>query len=251
MIIRAVRSFFSYVGGVIIILTEGFKNFHRIPKSYKLILNQILSMGISSLPIVVLVSVFAGMVTCFQAAFQTKAYVPELYVGMSVAKAVMIELGPMLTGLVVAGRVSSSIAAELGTMKVTEQIDALEIMGIDPGRYLVMPRIFSGIITLPILTILAEIIMILGGLFVSVYGLDISPYIYLRGVRTNFIQIELWGGLIKSVVFGLIIGLMGCYHGFHAKGGAEGVGQATTRAVVSSMVLVLILDYIIARVVFA
>ena len=251
MIVRAVRSFFTYVGGVIIILTEGFKNFHRIPKSYRLILNQILSMGISSLPIVVLVSVFAGMVTCFQAAFQTKAYVPELYVGMSVAKAVMIELGPMLTGLVVAGRVSSSIAAELGTMKVTEQIDALEIMGIDPGRYLVMPRIFSGIITLPILTILAEIIMILGGLFVSVYGLDISPYIYLRGVRTNFIQIELWGGLIKSVVFGLIIGLMGCYHGFHAKGGAEGVGQATTRAVVSSMVLVLILDYIIARVVFA
>jgi len=251
LIIRAVRSFFSYVGGVIIILTEGFKNFHRIPKSYKLILNQILSMGISSLPIVVLVSVFAGMVTCFQAAFQTKAYVPELYVGMSVAKAVMIELGPMLTGLVVAGRVSSSIAAELGTMKVTEQIDALEIMGIDPGRYLVMPRIFSGIITLPILTILAEIIMILGGLFVSVYGLDISPYIYLRGVRTNFIQIELWGGLIKSVVFGLIIGLMGCYHGFQSKGGAEGVGQATTRAVVSAMVLILIFDYFIARVVFA
>lgn len=251
MIIRAVRSFFTYVGGVIIILTEGFKNFHRIPKSYRLILNQILSMGISSLPIVVLVSVFAGMVTCFQAAFQTKAYVPELYVGMSVAKAVMIELGPMLTGLVVAGRVSSSIAAELGTMKVTEQIDALEIMGIDPGRYLVMPRIFSGIITLPILTILAEIIMILGGLFVSVYGLDISPYIYLRGVRTNFIQIELWGGLIKSVVFGLIIGLMGCYHGFQSKGGAEGVGQATTRAVVSAMVLILIFDYFIARVVFA
>ncbi len=251
MIIGAVRSFFSYVGGVIIILTEGFKNFHRIPKSYRLILNQILSMGISSLPIVVLVSVFAGMVTCFQAAFQTKAYVPELYVGMSVAKAVMIELGPMLTGLVVAGRVSSSIAAELGTMKVTEQIDALEIMGIDPGRYLVMPRIFSGIITLPILTILAEIIMILGGLFVSVYGLDISPYIYLRGVRTNFIQIELWGGLIKSVVFGLIIGLMGCYHGFQSKGGAEGVGQATTRAVVSAMVLILIFDYFIARVVFA
>jgi len=251
LIIRAVRSFFSYVGGVIIILTEGFKNFHRIPKSYRLILNQILSMGISSLPIVVLVSIFAGMVTCFQAAFQTKAYVPELYVGMSVAKAVMIELGPMLTGLVVAGRVSSSIAAELGTMKVTEQIDALEIMGIDPGRYLVMPRIFSGIITLPILTILAEIIMILGGLFVSVYGLDISPYIYLRGVRTNFIQIELWGGLIKSVVFGLIIGLMGCYHGFQSKGGAEGVGQATTRAVVSAMVLILIFDYFIARVVFA
>jgi len=251
LIIGAVRSFFSYVGGVIIILTEGFKNFHRIPKSYRLILNQILSMGISSLPIVVLVSVFAGMVTCFQAAFQTKAYVPELYVGMSVAKAVMIELGPMLTGLVVAGRVSSSIAAELGTMKVTEQIDALEIMGIDPGRYLVMPRIFSGIITLPILTILAEIIMILGGLFVSVYGLDISPYIYLRGVRTNFIQIELWGGLIKSVVFGLIIGLMGCYHGFQSKGGAEGVGQATTRAVVSAMVLILIFDYFIARVVFA
>ena len=250
MILGAIKSFFSYVGGVIIVLVEGFKSFYKIPRSYKLVLNQIVSMGIASLPIVVLVSVFAGMVTGFQAAFQTKGYVPELYVGMGVAKAVMIELGPMLTGLIVAGRVSSSIAAELGTMRVTEQIDALEIMGINPGRYLIMPRIFSGIITLPILTIFAEVIMILGGLFVSVYGLDISPYIYLRGVRTNFIQIELWGGLIKSIVFGLIIGLMGCYHGFHAKGGAEGVGQATTRAVVSSMVLVLIFDYIIARVVF-
>lgn len=250
MIVRAIRSFLSYVGGVFIVLIDGFKNFYNIPKSIKLIIGQIVSMGISSLPIVILVSAFAGMVTGFQAAFQSRGFVPELYIGMGVAKAVMIELGPLLTGLVVAGRVSSSIAAELGTMRVTEQIDALEIMGIDPGRYLIMPRILSGIITLPILTIFAEAVMLLGGLFVSVYGLNISSHIYLRGVRYNFMQIELFGGLIKSVVFGLIIGLMGCYHGFHSKGGAEGVGQATTKAVVSSMVLVLIFDYIIARLVF-
>ncbi len=250
MITTLMKYFLSYVGGVIIVLFQGFKNFHYIPRSIKLILVQIVSMGISSLPIVILVSTFTGMVTGFQAAFQSQGLVPELYVGMGTAKAVMIELGPMLTGLVVAGRVSSSIAAELGTMRVTEQIDALEIMGIDPGRYLIMPRLLSGIITLPFLTIFAEILMLLGGLFVSVYGLNISLNIYLRGVRYNFIQIELFGGLLKSVVFGLIIGLMGCYHGFNSKGGAEGVGQATTRAVVSSMVLVLIFDYVIARLVF-
>ncbi|MCK4234699.1 ABC transporter permease [candidate division WOR-3 bacterium] len=250
MIAGAIKSFLVYIGGVIVVLADGFKNFHKIPKSYKLILNQMLTMGISSLPIVIVVSIFAGMVTGFQAAFQTKGFVPELYVGMGVAKAVMIELGPMLTGLIVAGRVSSSIAAELGTMRVTEQIDAFEIMGIDPGRFLIMPRILSGIIILPVLTIIAEVIMILGGLLVSVWGLDMSFYIYLRGVRTNFIPITLWGGLIKSVVFGLIVGLMGCYHGFHAKGGAEGVGKATTRAVVSSMVLILVFDYLIARLVF-
>jgi len=250
LIITAIKSFLSYVGGVFIILIEGVKNFHRAPKSYKLILSQILSMGISSLPIVILVSVFAGMVTAYQAVFQTKAYVPELYVGMGVAKAVLIELGPMLTGLIVAGRVSSSIAAELGTMRVTEQIDALEIMGIDPGRYLVMPRIFAGIIILPVLTIIAESIMIFGGMLVTVLDIDISLSIFLRGVRTNFVALELWGGLIKSVIFGFLIGLMGCYHGFRAKGGAEGVGQATTRAVVSSMVLILISDYFIAKWVF-
>jgi phospholipid/cholesterol/gamma-HCH transport system permease protein len=250
LILGAIKFFLSYVGGVFIVLAEGLKNIHKIPRSYKLILQQMLSMGISSIPIVILVAAFAGMVTGFQAAFQTKQYAPELYVGMGVAKAVLIELGPMLTGLVVAGRVSASIAAELGTMRVTEQIDALEITGIDPGRYLVMPRILAGIVMLPILTIFAEFVMILGGLLVAVWGLDIAFNIYLRGVQYNFIQIELWGGLIKSVVFGLIVGLMGCYHGFHARGGAEGVGQATTRAVVSSMVLILIFDYFIARLVF-
>jgi len=250
LILKAVKSFFTYIGGVTLILCEGLKNAYKIPSSYRLILNQILSMGISSLPIVMIVSVFAGMVTGFQAAYQTKGLVPELYIGMGVVKAVMIELGPMLTGLIVAGRVSSSIAAELGTMRVTEQIDAFEIMGIDPGRYLIMPRIIAGILVLPILTIFAELIMILGGLLVSVWALDLSGYIYIRGVRTNFIEITLWGGLIKSVVFGFIVGLLGCYHGFHARGGAEGVGQATTRAVVGSMVLILVFDYLIAKLVF-
>jgi phospholipid/cholesterol/gamma-HCH transport system permease protein len=210
LITRALKSLLSYVGGIFIVLADGLKNLYKVHKSWRLILDQILMMGISSIPIVILVSAFAGMVTGFQAAFQSKNYAPELYVGMGVAKAVLIELGPMLTGLVVAGRVSSSIAAEIGTMRVTEQIDALKISGIDPGRYLVMPRLIAGIIVLPVLTVFAEFIMILGGLLVAVWGLDISLSIYLRGVQYNFMQIELWGGLIKSVVFGVIIGLLGC-----------------------------------------
>ena len=249
-LIRGFDQVASFAGGVFIMLFNVGKSFPRLPRSLRLLVEQMMSMGVDSLPIVCLTSVFIGMVTTFQAHFQTQDYVPVVYVSMSVSKAIMIELGPIMTGLVVAGRVGSSIAAELGTMKVTEQIDALESLAIDPIGYLVMPRFLSGIIMLPVLVVISEAVAILGGLLVATFGLGISLHTFLLGLRIHFLARELFGGLIKAFFFGGIIAIMGSYHGFEARGGAEGVGRATTRAVVSSSVLILISNYLIARLVF-
>ncbi len=241
---------FDYVGGVFVLLWQSIVFFPRALRKPNLIVEQIVFMGIESLSIVSLTALFTGMVVAFEAYYQAQNFMPLVYVGMSVAKAEMIELGPLITGLVVAGRVSSAIAAEIGTMKVTEQIDALEAMAINPVEFLIVPRIITGIIVLPLLTIVSEVVAIFGGFIYSNIGLHISAGLYFRGVRLNYLPITLYGGLLKSVTFGIIISLMGSYHGMKAKGGAEGVGEATTKAVVSSTVLLLIFDYIVSRLVF-
>ena len=159
-------------------------------------------------------------------------------------------MGPVLTGPVVAGRVSSSIAAELGTMKVTEQIDALETMALDPVRFLAVPRYIAGFIMLPILTVFSDFVALIGGLIVSMLFIDISAYTFLNGVKLFFELSDVFIGLLKACVFGQVIAVVGCYHGFKTSGGAEGVGLATTRAVVYSSVLILISDYVVASVFF-
>jgi phospholipid/cholesterol/gamma-HCH transport system permease protein len=173
------------------------------------------------------------------------------WLGLTVAKTVFIELGPVLTSLVLAGRVGASIAAELGTMRVTEQIDALESMGINPVGYLVMPRMIAGMIMLPVLVMFADIIAILGGMVVSVALVNISYETFTGSIKAYVYVSDVVSGLQKSVIFGAIIALMGCFHGFNAKGGAEGVGLATTRAVVLASVLILVSDYIMATILFS
>ena len=156
----------------------------------------------------------------------------------------------MLTALVGGGRVGASIAAELGTMKVTEQIDALEAMAINPVRYLVVPRVIAALVMLPVVTVFANAIAIFGGYIVAVTSIGVSSHTYIVGLKQFFYMKDLWSGLIKAMFFGNIIGVMGCYYGFVAEGGAEGVGRATTRAVVASCVLVLISDYVLANIFF-
>jgi phospholipid/cholesterol/gamma-HCH transport system permease protein len=163
---------------------------------------------------------------------------------------VIIELGPVLTALIVGGRVGAAIAAELGTMCVTEQIDALTAMAINPIRYLVVPRVVASIVMLPVLTMLANVIGVFGGYVVAVTSIGVSTHTYVSGLQNFFFLKDLLSGLIKSVFFGAIIGWMGCHYGFRTEGGAEGVGVATTRAVVSACVLVLISDYVLANVLF-
>ncbi|HET7225744.1 MAG TPA: ABC transporter permease [Candidatus Eisenbacteria bacterium] len=221
----------------------------RLP-SLTLVVQQMAAIGVDSLWLVTVVSVFTGAVAAVQAAYQFTSVVPLKFLSAVILRSVVIELGPVLTALVIGGRVGASIAAELGTMKVTEQIDALRAMGINPVRYLVAPRVIAAVVMLPILTIYADAIAIFGGWVVATTSVGVPSPTYLQGLREFFYLKDIFSGILKAVFFGGIIGTMGCYSGFQTEGGAEGVGKATTSAVVSSCVLVLVLDYILATVLF-
>ena len=222
----------------------------KLPRSFGLVVEQMRRIGIESLPLVIITSIFTGAVTAVQAAYQLKEYVPQIYLGTAIYKSVVIELGPVLTALVVGGRVGASIAAELGTMSVTEQIDAMDAMAIDPVRYLVMPRILGALIMLPVLTVFADVLAITGAYVVSAVSLGISAKVFVSGMQLMFYAHDVFGGLMKAFVFGGIIALMGCTAGLRTRGGAVGVGRAATRAVVASCVLILVSDYVLATLLF-
>jgi phospholipid/cholesterol/gamma-HCH transport system permease protein len=247
---RRVFDWIAEVGRVTMLLGDVGRMLAPGLRSFDLVVQQMSAIGVGSLWLVAVVSVFTGAVAAVQAAYQFSSVVPLKYIGSVIMRSVIIELGPVLTGLIIGGRVGSSIAAELGTMKVTEQIDALRAMAIQPVRYLVVPRVVACIIMLPILTILADAIGIFGGFVVSITSIGVSPHVYVVGLKQFFYLKDLYSGLLKAVMFGGIIGTMGCYYGFATEGGAEGVGQATTRAVVTSCVLILISDYLLATVLF-
>ena len=222
----------------------------KLPRSFGLVVEQMRRIGIESLPLVIITSIFTGAVTAVQAAYQLKEYVPQIYLGTAIYKSVVIELGPVLTALVVGGRVGASIAAELGTMSVTEQIDAMEAMAIDPVRYLAMPRMLGALIMLPVLTVFADVLAISGAYVVSAVSLGVSAKVFVSGMQLMFYSHDVIGGLIKAFVFGGIIALMGCTAGLRTRGGAVGVGRAATRAVVASCVLILVSDYVLATLLF-
>ncbi|MFC1475705.1 MlaE family ABC transporter permease [Candidatus Zixiibacteriota bacterium] len=247
---RMALDFFEYVGGLFLLGLRLARVLPRVFGGLRLLTTQMLYMGVNSLPLIVLVSVFTGSVAAWQAAYQFEGFVPMRYLGTAVGKAIIIELAPVLTALVVAGRVGASIAAELGTMRVTEQIDALEVMAIDPVRYLVLPRVVSGVIMLPVLVIFADVVAVLGALTVAVNMVNVSSETFLNGVKAFFYISDMVAGLTKAAIFGFIISFIGCYQGFTTTGGAEGVGQSTMRAVVVSAVLILISDFVVATLMF-
>jgi phospholipid/cholesterol/gamma-HCH transport system permease protein len=198
--------------------------------------------GVTSLPLVFLTALFTGMVLSLQSAYQLRLFAAQQFTSDLVALSIARELGPVLTAMVVAGRVGAAMAAELGTMKVTEQIDALKALAVDPVRYLVAPRFVAGFLMLFILTIYADCIGMLGGYIVAVFKLGISPHQYIkRSVDVLMIK-DIFTGLIKAFFFGGIIAGVGCYYGFNAEGGAEGVGRATTVAVVTILVMIIASD---------
>ena len=216
----------------------------------RLVLRQCYHVGNESMPLVFLTSLFVGGVSALQSSYQFQGAVPLLYVGTFLAKSVFIELGPVLTALVVGSRVGASIAAEIGTMKVTEQLDALETLAIRPVRYLAVPRFIAAVVMLPVITVFADAIALVGGMAVAVARIGISVNTFTRGMRILFDPHDIYGGLIKSFVFGAVIAISGCYFGFTTTGGAEGVGQATMKAVVASCVMILVADYFLAEVIF-
>jgi len=238
------------VGAAFLLLASAIKAIPAAVRQKNRAVEQMLRVGIGSMPLVLVTSVFTGGVAAVQAAYQFQDYVPMRYLGTVIGKSVVIELGPVLTALVVGGRVGASIAAELGTMKVTEQIDALETMAIDPVKYLVAPRLIAGLVMLPVVTIFADFVAIVGSWVVALGGLDVNTHTFFTGLKLFFHVSDVTSGLVKALFFGGIIALMGCFHGMRTEGGAEGVGIATTKAVVSSCLLVLITDYILASLLF-
>jgi phospholipid/cholesterol/gamma-HCH transport system permease protein len=217
----------------------------------RLILRQIVYIGYYSLPVVGLTALFTGMVLALQSYTGFSRFNAEGAVATVVVLSVTRELGPVIAGLMVAGRVGAAMAAEIGTMRVTEQIDALTTLSTDPLRYLVLPRLLAGLLTLPALVLVADIIGVFGGFIVGSYKLSFNPVTYLTQTERYLETMDVVSGLVKASVFGFIVALMGCYHGYYSRGGAEGVGQATTYAVVSASILILLFNYFLTQAFFA
>ncbi|MDD5607866.1 MAG: ABC transporter permease [Ignavibacterium sp.] len=243
-------NFFQEFGQISNLFWGIIKSFRQIPKSKSLILFQMEHIGVNSLPLVLIIAIFTGAVAAWQAAYQLKGIAPLSFLGGATTRAIITELGPVLTGIVIAGRVGASIAAELGTMKVTEQIDALETMAISPVRYLAMPRFLASVLMMPVLVVFANTIAVLGACIVSNYFLGVSFAVFFNSVNRFFNFSDLISGLIKTVFFGGVTSLLGCHIGFKTTGGAEGVGLATIRSFVISAALILILDYVLWMLIF-
>ena len=252
--------FFKNILNKVLLIFESFgkyafliSNIFRSYNSWKLYIpnavDQMIIIGNKSIPIVILTSFFTGMVSSVQAGYQMESSItPKWVVGSLVGETMLLELAPVITCLVLAGRIGATIAAEIGTMRVTEQIDALETLSFDPVSFLIMPRILSGAIMFPVMIIIADFFGILGGYFAAVYSLGISPFDYIYGLRDWFIPWDAIFGLIKAFSFGLAITSISCYFGYYTSGGAEGVGKSTTQTVVVSCISIVILDYLLAAI---
>jgi phospholipid/cholesterol/gamma-HCH transport system permease protein len=211
-----------------------------------LVLLQMRRVGVDSLPVALFIAAFTGVVLALQASYTFTGAVPLYFVGTLVGKTMMLELGPVLAGLALAGRVGASMAAELGTMKVTEQVDALETLAYDPQSYLVVPRVIAGTLMFPVIVAFAVATGITTGWLTSLVLLDLSTPDFLKGLKLFYVFKDVWFGLLKSATFGFTITLVGCIVGLSTRGGAEGVGRSTTRAVVYSAILILVLDAFLA-----
>ncbi|MDI3503867.1 MAG: phospholipid/cholesterol/gamma-HCH transport system permease protein [Candidatus Cloacimonadota bacterium] len=217
-----------------------------LPKRRLEFLLQFKRIGYDSLFLIFLTAAFTGLVTALQAVYQSKGYVPLNLLSVLIGKSTMIELAPVLTGLVLTGKIGAAIAAEIGTMKVSEQIDALYSMNISPHEFLYMPRILAGVVTFPLITIFADAVGVVCAWYFSFLRYGLHQHTFFSNMRAYFEPFDLWSGLIKSMVFGFIITSMACFFGDRSYGGAEGVGRATTQTVVYSSVFILIMDFIVA-----
>ena len=248
------RTFFSFLaaaGRLALFASIAISHCLRPPFYPRLMLRQMVEIGYYSLPVVGLTAIFTGMVLALQsytgfARFSAESAIPNVVV-VSITR----ELGPVLAGLMVAGRVGAAMAAEIGTMRVTEQIDALNTLATNPFKYLVAPRLIAGVTMMPLLVLVADIIGVYGGYIVSVHKLGFNPATYINNTL-EFVEVQdVVSGLVKAGVFGFLVTLMGCYHGYHSKGGAQGVGRATTNAVVTASILILCSNYFITELFFA
>jgi phospholipid/cholesterol/gamma-HCH transport system permease protein len=248
---RVTLRFFEETGRIALFLRDAVVQGLSPPHFGQQLLSQLFRIGYTSLPVVALTAFFTGGALALQIYLGSSRFNAESLVASIVALGITRELGPVLAGLMVSGRVGASIAAELGTMRVTEQIDALTTLSTNPFKYLVAPRILAAIISLPLLVAIGDTIGVMGGYIVGTRALDFNSVTYLKNTAEFLTYGDVMSGLIKAAFFGLIIALMGCYHGFNSSGGAQGVGRATTNAVVSSAILILAANFILTSLLFS
>lgn len=239
---RNFLTFLSFLGGLGNLISQTFYWAFIPPFKKERVFEQARKAGLESLPIVSLIALFIGVIMALQTAVQMQRLGSEMYIASIVAVSIVREFGPVITALIVAGRVGAAIAAEIGSMQVTEQIDALETLAANPVKYLVVPRVLALSIMLPVLTLYANIIGIIGGYSICVYKLGISSQLYWNITFDSLLFKDLFSGLFKTVFFGMIIAWVSCYEGFNVEGGAEGVGRATMRAVVNTFILIIAAD---------
>lgn len=241
------------IGQLTLFMLNAVTHFIRPPIYFRLIGRQMVDVGYYSLPVVGLTTLFSGMVIALQSytgATRVTADAALENVTAVVVLSITRELAPVLAGLMVAGRIGAAMAAEIGTMRVTEQIDALTTLSTNPIKYLVVPRIIAGLTMLPLLVLVGDVIGIFGGYVIGVFKLDFNPIIYIQKTYDFLEVIDVFSGLVKAAVFGFVVTLLGCYMGYHSSGGAQGVGAATTNAVVAAAILILILNYLISQLFF-
>ncbi|OJW48525.1 MAG: ABC transporter permease [Alphaproteobacteria bacterium 41-28] len=247
---RVSLDFLASTGRLTLFLINSLIQGLQPPYYMRQILRQFWEIGYLSLPVVGLTAFFTGMVLALQSYTGFSRFNAENAIASVVVLSMTRELGPVLAGLMISGRIGAAMAAEIGTMRVTEQIDALITLSTNPQKYLIAPRLLAGVVVLPLLVLVADTIGVFGGYIVSVYRLGFNPASYLKQTF-DFLQLgDVTSGLIKAAAFGFIISLMGCYHGFNSKGGAIGVGKATTSAVVSASILILIANYFLTALLF-
>lgn len=240
---------FRTVGQFCLLLYHAFASLNEFRLYYRNTIDQMVRIGVDSIPIVALAAAFSGAVTTLQAAYQlTSPFIPQSIIGSIVIPSLILELGAVVTGFILAGRVGARIAAELGTMRVTEQIDALEAMGLNSIGYLIVPRVIAGTLMFPVLYIIAVAVGIAGGVVVAEFGGFLTTGEFIQGARDFFQPFSAWFGLIKAFTFGFLITAVSCYKGYYTGGGAEGVGKSTTQAAVASCVFILLADLVLAAV---
>ncbi len=244
-------AFCALVGNATNFILASLRGIFSSPFYFRQLLENLVEIGFYSLPVVGMTAIFTGAVLVLQSYTGFSRFSAESTIPMVVVLSITRELGPVLAGLMVAGRIGASIAAEIATMKVTEQIDALRTLAVSPIHYLVTPRILASVIVLPLLVLVADIIGIMGGYIVATKKLDFNKAIYIKNTVKYLESEDVTSGLVKAAIFGFLIAFSGCYNGYSASKGAEGVGKATTNAVVTASVLILLFNYFTTELFFS
>ncbi|MBH38091.1 hypothetical protein CL658_03565 [bacterium] len=247
---RFVVAYFEDLGKLTFLSLRFFRSIFSSYKLYQKVIHQVYMLGIQSLPITIITSVFIGMAFTLQIVREFEKFGANFMLGGIVGLAIWRELAPLLTGVAVSARIGAAIASELGTMRVTEQVDALKALSQDPVKYLVVPRILAVMIMMPLLVGVADAVGFMSGFFVGVPLANINPNAYFNSAITMLQPFDIVGGLIKALVFGFLIGLIACYQGLNAKAGAKGVGISTTRAVVNTIIAIFIVNFFLSYVLF-